>query len=235
MSKYTEKQLRNWYKKYVEDRVMLRMVSEEYIPRIKKYGFEHNKDPFSKVKSDVFQFFDILLELKKKGFIMMRWWGKPVDQELVINCSKGDLNLNYIDFTSEHEFIIKYYLNLPGGAFVQTILIFTEEILMKKPPLTDEEIKLVKKLNRWSKRKAKYKNKVIRIKATSNYFENAVFQRLKGKKEIESPLGSFENFSKIISKNGFKIYQDYLTDKKLFHIRTINKIPAKEILSIKNK
>ena len=225
----------NIWKKYVDSKYLYRIISEEYLTEIKKFGFNHNKDPFKNKKEDISKLFKIILKLKNEGFIMMRWWGKPVDQEHVIKCTTKDLKINYIDFTPKYEDTIEYYLNLKGGALVNTVLIFTEELLMKKPPLKEDEWKLVKKLNNWSKKKFEYNNKVVWIKASSKYFENAKFQNFIGKNYVESPYGRFEHFKKIISKKGLEYYLPFLKNEKLFYIRTINKIPPSEIIKITKK
>ena len=87
----------NTWEKYIDKKFLYRVVSDEYIPSIKKIGLDNNKNPFKDKKKDIFKLFKIVLNLKKRGFIMMRWWGKPVDQEIVINCTKKDLKSNYID------------------------------------------------------------------------------------------------------------------------------------------
>lgn len=230
-----EKELYQFWKEHIDSKYIYRIVSEDYIFQIEKNGFEPDKNPFDKIKPQLFRLFEIIMTLKEKGFIMMRWWGAPVDQEVVINCTKKDLDKNYIDFTPNYKDIINYYLNLKGGALVQTILIFTTELLMKKPPLTKEELSLIKTLNDWAKRKANKKNKVIWLKASSSYFENVYFQRSGIKEYLESPLGSFENFKRVIEKNGLDIYLSYLTLEKLFYLRTENRIPPSEIIKITRK
>lgn len=230
-----EKKLYQFWKENIDSKYIYRIVSEDYISEIEKNGFEPDKNPFYEIKSQLFKLFDIIMELKKKGFLMMRWWGAPVDQEVVINCTKKDLDKNYIDFTPNHKDIINYYLNLNGGALVQTILIFTTELIMKKPPLTKEEISLIETLNSWAKQKANKKNKVIWLKASSSYFENVHFQRSGVKEYLASPLGSFGNFKKIVAKNGLEVYLPYLTLEKLFYLRTESKIPPSEIIKITRK
>ena len=221
----------NIWKKYIDSGFIYRVVSEEYLPSINKIGLDPKKDPFRNNKKDIFRLFQIILNLKKRGFLMMRWWGKPVDQEKVINCTKKDLKSNYIDFTPNYKKVLDYYKELKGGALVNTILIFTDELLVKKPQLKEEEWKLIKKLNNWSKKKNQYTNKIIKIKASSKYLENAEFQELGKEKYSRSPFGSFENFEKVIKKNRLKYYLPFLKNKKLFYLRVKNKIPPREIIN----
>ncbi|MBU1045454.1 MAG: hypothetical protein KJ915_13795 [Candidatus Omnitrophica bacterium] len=223
------------WKRYVDSRFLYRMVSEEYIAGIEKYGFDHKKDPFKNKKKELLKLFKIVLNLKKRGFIMMRWWGNPVDQEEVVKCTTKDLEINYIDFTPRFEKIIDYYLNLKGGALVNTILIFTEELLIKRPALKKDEWKLVRKLNLWSKRKSEFENKVVWVRASSKCFEDADFQNFVEKKYAESPFGSFDHFEKTISKKGLDYYMPFLKNEKLFYVRTKSKILPSEIFKITSK
>jgi hypothetical protein len=219
--------IKPFYETYINSKVIYRVVSEEYLSQIKKEGFNHEKDPFKLMKKDIYKLFNILLKLKKKGFIIMRWWGQPVDQEGVINCTKKDLENKYIDFTPDLK-NVNYYLKLKGGALVQTVLIFTEELLIKKPSLDEKDYTLINKLNQWAKKKSKFKNRVISIKGSSKYLETAKFQTFTGK-YVDSPFGSFEHFKKVIKKQGLEFYKPYLTGKKLFYLRTIKPIPVSEL------
>lgn len=228
--KYTEKQLRNWYEKYVANNYLYRVYSSKYESQIKTKGLNPNKNPFETKKSDLFKLFSIVLRLKKKGFLMMRWWGKPVDQEVVVKCTKKDLSKKYIDFAPKHKDILQYYTNLQGGALVNTILIFTEEILLKKPVISEKELLLVKKLNKWAKKEVQYKNKILRIPMTSTCLEKSHFQGFEHKEYDISPFGTFKQFKKAITKNTWEYYKPYLTGNKLYYIRTTEKIPAKELV-----
>jgi hypothetical protein len=160
---------------------------------------------------------------------MMRWWGKPVDQKQVVSTTLKDLQSNYIDFTPASR--IKYYRGLQGGALAQTIRIYTEELLMKQPPLSEQEWKLVKRLNHWANGLCNCKNNAVEIKGSSQYLEHAEFQYFSGE-NVESPFGSFENFKRAVAKRGLAFYKPYLTGKKLFYLRTTKEIPAAEIVNI---
>ncbi|MEK6886242.1 MAG: hypothetical protein AABW88_00235 [Nanoarchaeota archaeon] len=224
-----EEEYKLW-KEHIESQFLYRIVSEEYLPNIKKHGFNPDKNPFRKMKKEFNGLFVILLRLKKQGIIIKRNWGKIVDQEQVIRTTKKDLNKNYVDFTPNYKHIIQYYLGLRGGALVNTILIFTKEILKRKIKLNRKETKIVKKLNKWAMKKTNVKNKAIRIKASSKYLENAHFQVPGMKKYTHSPFGSFNHFKKILQKKRFDFYRPYLENKKLFYLRTRTKIPSTEII-----
>jgi hypothetical protein len=96
-------------------------------------------------------------------------------------------------------------------------------------------LKLVKKLNIWSKKREKFGNVVIWIKASSEFFETAEFQNFLTKKYVTCPYGSFEHFKKIILKKGLKYYLPFLKSKKLFYVRTKKYIPPSEIFKITEK
>lgn len=231
-----ENELKQIWEEYINSQKIYRIVSEDYISEIKKNGFQPNQNHFNEIKPQLLELFNIVLNLKNKGFLMMRWWENPVDQEVVVNCTKTDLEKNYIDFTPNFEKTIDYYLNLKGGALVQTILIFTEELLLKIPQiLSKKELKLVTMLNEWSRKKANSKNIVISLSASSSYFEKVIFQIPNEQKYLESPFGSFENFKKIINKNGLDAYLPYLKFEKLFYLRTKISIPPSEIIEIIRK
>ena len=217
------------WKKHVDSVFLYRVVSKEYAPSILKNGLRHDKDPFFTKKAEIEQLFRLLLKLKDKGFLLMRWWGQPVDQEDVIKTTRKDLENPYIDFTSSIQEAREYYKPLSGGALVQTILIFTEEILMKRLPMTTREADVVKKLNKWAKKKSDYKNVILKVRGSCPAFETAKFQRHSGQEYIPSPFGSFEHFKKIIEEHGWSTYKPYL-EGKLFHLRTTSPIPAEKIV-----
>jgi len=225
----TEKQLLAFWKKYVSGKYLYRIVASRYVSDIQKNGFDPKKNPFKLHENDIKQFCKILLDLHKKGFIMMRWWGKPVDQKTVVETTLRDLTFNYIDFTPESR--INYYKELRGGALAQTVHIYAEELLLKRPPLTDKELKLVEKLNVWSENLCRDENKIIVIKASSPYFEHAQFQYFTGE-NVESPFGSFEHFKKVIKKHSLLFYEPYLKGEQLFYVRTTKKISPSEIVRI---
>jgi len=228
MSLMKKEALFAFWKRYVDSRNLYRIVSEEYLPAIRRAGLNPKKDPFENHKKDIFRLFDICLKLHKSGFIMVRWWGKPVDQVKVINVTRHDLNNDFIDFTPDSGNLLEYYLKLPGGALVNTLFIFTEELLLKQPPLTQSDYALIRKLNAWSKKKRAFKNRILSVRGSSSYFESAHFQYPGGHYEL-SPFGSFEHFKKVVSKRGLAFYAPYLTGKTRFYLRLRKAIPASQI------
>lgn len=216
------------WNKYIHNTHLYRVVSSEHIDSILTHGLRHDKNPFKSKISDIEALFEFVLKLKKKEFIMMRWWDKAVDQERVVQVTRKDLEKSYIDFTSSLAEAREYYKPLSGGALVQTVLIFTEELLLKRIPMTQEELSLVKKLNAWAKKKSTYSNVILKIRGSCRSLESAHLQRFGGQEYIPSPFGSFEHFKNVIDTHGWQTYKPYL-EGKLFHLRTVTHIPAKDI------
>ncbi|MBT6773840.1 hypothetical protein HOA91_00570, partial [Candidatus Woesearchaeota archaeon] len=50
-----------------------------------------------------------------------------------------------------------------------------------------------------------------------------------GGKYWSSPFGRYENFKKVILREGLRKYKPYLDGKKLFYIRVLRSVPAKEV------
>jgi hypothetical protein len=219
--------LHRFWKEYVDSTHLYRVVAAEYVPRIKTHGFEPHRNPFKSRMKEINQLFAIVLRLHKQGFIMMRWWGAPTDQVQVVATTKRDLTKNFIDFTPDAH--VPYYLDLRGGALANTIYIFTEELLLKRPPLTQKEWALVRKLHVWSKKKVQQRNHVVALKGSSQYLESAKFQAFDRKSYLPSPFGSFEHFQRVVAKEGLTTYEPYLRGKARFYIRTTKPMPAKEI------
>lgn len=221
------------YNKYVKNNYFYRVVSEEYEKDILKKGLNPSINPFESKKKDIFSLFKLVLKLKKEGFIMMRIWSRPVDQEHIVNVTKKDLKQNFVDFTPDYKDTLSFYKDLKGGALANTVFIFTEELLLKQIGLTKKEKELVLRLNKWSKDKINTKNVVFKIKASSKYLEKAKLQDPKLKDYLPSPFGSFEHFEKVVQKHCLETYIPYLKQQKLFYLRTKTKIAPEELKKIK--
>ncbi|HIH23968.1 TPA: hypothetical protein HA251_02945 [Candidatus Woesearchaeota archaeon] len=226
MVEASEKELLAFWKKHVDGKRLYRVVARKYVPDIRRSGLNPGKNPYKSRTKDIRAFCRILLALRKKGFVMMRWWGRPVDQLNVVETTLRDITSGYIDFTPDYKssLTIDYYLNLRGGALAQTIYIYSEELLMKQPPLTAKEWTLVKRMNSWSKELCSDENALLSIPASSAYLEHASFQHFTGP-YVESPFGSFGHFKMVVKKNGLGFYKPYLEGKKLFYLRTTKSIP----------
>jgi hypothetical protein len=227
-----ERYLRWFYKKYI-DKNLYRVVSEEYLSRIKKHGIEPDRDPYHEQIPLIKKLFALLLKLEKDGFGHQRLWGGTITKaEKIVRVSTKDIDNPYVDFTASYRKTY-YYRRHPGGALVITIREITSDIIEKKPLLSKSEWELVQELYDWALVKTSFKNRVLFFKGSSKYFETAHFQMLgSGKDYIESPFGRYEHFKKIIKKNGIDIYKQYLEDKDRFYLRSVVKIPASEIIKI---
>ncbi len=216
------------YKKYVKDKKLYRVVSEEYIPTIKKEGLTPNKNPFKRVKKKIYKFFKIVKILENQGDVIDTKWGtESAPGSRVAHVTIKDLKKDYIDLNPDKKHNA-YYKKMNSGALVWNLEYLADELLKRKDKLTKKEIKLIKELKNFCKEKKKFKMKIISINADSEFLEKAHFQHFTGK-YWKCPLGSFENFKKIIEKYGWDKYRDYLEGKKLYYLRTKHNIPATEI------
>lgn len=220
--------LHDVWERYVNNTFLYRIVSEEYLPRIRTHGLEPHRDPYESKKPDLEGLFRIMITLKRKGFVMMHWWGRPIDQSTAVRVTRKDLASPYIDFTPDYTQRIDYYLRLRGGALVNLVLVTTDELLAKRPPLTPEETKLVEKLNRWAKKRAAYRNVVLHVRASAQSFESAKLQHIE-KRYVESPFGSYEHFTNVIGKRGLDYYRPVLERRIGFYVRVTEPIEANEI------
>ena len=235
MSKYTEKQLRNWYKIYVEDKYFYRAFSEEYLEDIENKALNPKNNPYENVKDKILDFCKMLTRLDKAGFryVYMRWPRTRPNSEILVRVFKRCLKDEYIDFTSNDFNELKYYKKVRGGSLPENIYYISKDLIKFKYDLKDKERENVLELLEWSKERREFKNKVIRIKATSEILNDFIHQRFLGQKWIPSCFGTYENFKKIINKFGFETYKIYLEGKEEYYMRTKNKIPIKEIEFVK--
>tara|TARA_Y100000310_G_C20703085_1_gene831933 strand:- start:12778 stop:13482 length:705 start_codon:yes stop_codon:yes gene_type:complete len=230
-----EKEFYRFWKKYI-NRNLYRVISSEYLSNVKKNGLNPKKDPYQKLIPEIKELFKLVIKLEKKGFIHKQDWGfKKVTGKYIVNVSSEDIDSPFIDFTPNYK-ETHYYKKHKGGALIQTIRRIIEDILKRKPKLLSNELTLVNKIDKWSKKKSKFNNKILFVNGSSKYFETALFQNRLGKKGKDkywkSPFGRFEHFVSIIKKYGLKRYESYLKGEKLFYLRIISKIPAKEIEKI---
>lgn len=225
-----DEELYSIWKKYVEDSYLYRIVPGSQLKSIKTKGLNPKNDPHKEMKKDIFALFRILLNLKKKGFIIYHWWGKPVDQEHVIKVTKRDMHRDYIDFSPNINKTLDFYKSLKGGALVNTVYLFTQELVIKKIPIAKSKEKLVKKLNLWAQKRRQSKNHIIKVKASDNVFNNAHFQNPSKKNYDLSPFGSYANFKKAVEKNGLDYYLKFLKNEQLFYVRVRNPIKKQSLI-----
>ncbi|MBT4416639.1 hypothetical protein HOC80_00895, partial [archaeon] len=69
-----EKELKKLYNKYIKNKMFYRVVSNEYIPKIRKKGLTPEENPFDDFKGEIRKFFLIIENLSKKGHdIHIKW------------------------------------------------------------------------------------------------------------------------------------------------------------------
>ena len=109
---------------------------------------------------------------------------------------------------------------------------YQKELLKNKSLLTKKNLEQIDTVLKFCDKKSKYKMSTIYIPRSSKYFEKAHFQHFSGGKYWPSPFGRYEHFKKVISREGLRKYKPYLDGEKLFYIRLLKKVPAKEIHKI---
>ncbi|MBT3450549.1 hypothetical protein HN448_01170 [archaeon] len=228
-----EAKIRLIYNLHVKNKFFYRTISNEYYKDVKKKGLNPKNNPYQEMKKDLIQFFKILDFLEKKNFnYVYTYWPneKPIGSK-ISRVHRKSLNKKYLDLTlSQKE--LDYYSNRKGGDIPNTVNHIAEDLINWDYPLTYLQINLIKKVQRWAKKKIKFSMKKIRISATSKFLENADFQRF-GQEYIPCPYGSFKHFKKVINKYGWKTYKPFMLEKKHFYVRLKDKIPPEEIDFIK--
>ena len=225
-----ESKLKSIYSKYVKNKFFYRTFSNEFYKDIKENGLNPKKNPYQEMKSELIQFFKILDDLEKKGFnyAYIYWPNEKPTGSKISRVHRKSLNKKYIDFTiNEKE--LNYYLNRTGGDMPHTVNHIADDLINWNYPLTKNQITLLKKVQKWAKKRMKFSMKKLKIPATSKALEKADFQRF-GQEYIPCPYGSFEHFKKVIEEYGWNTYKPYLLEKKHFYVRFKNKIPKQEII-----
>jgi len=226
-----EKELIRLYSKYVKNRNFYRVVSNEYISKIRKKGLTPMENPFDDFKSELRKFFLIIENLRKKGYsIHIKWAFETPEGTKVTRVCRKDLKKNYIDLNPDKKHN-DYYLKMKGGSLVSNVKDLAKELLKNKSLLTKKNLEQISKVLKYCEKKSKYKSSTLYISRTSKYFEKAHFQHFRGK-YWPSPFGRYEHFRKVILRDGFRKYKPYLGGKKLFYIRLLKIVPAKEIYKI---
>ncbi|MBT4417115.1 hypothetical protein HOC80_03360, partial [archaeon] len=198
-----------------------------YIPKIRKKGLTPEENPFDDFKGEIRKFFLIIENLSKKGHdIHIKWAFETPLGTKVTRISRKDLRKNYIDLNPDKKHN-SYYKKMKGGALVQNIKDLAKELLKNKQLLTKKNLEQIAKVVKLCDKKSKYKSSVICIPATSKYLEQGHFQHFKGK-YWPSPFGRYENFKKIVLKEGLRKYKPFL-EGKLFYLRLLKRVPAKEL------
>lgn len=220
------------YNKYIK-RNFYHVLPIEWIDILNVNGINPKSDPFTGDENNIKKLFALLLRLKKKGFVHKQDWGfKKVDSSYIVKVSLFDLRIKLIDFTPDYKETF-FYKKHKGGALVTTINRITTDILDRKASLSKNDLDLVKKMHAWSIIKMSTKMVTLVLNGTCKIFETAKFQAIHiDKNHWESPFGSFNNFNKVILKNGIEKYLPFLKNEKKFYLRVIDKIKKSDVLKI---
>jgi hypothetical protein len=221
-----EKEIKELYNKYVKSKKFYRVVSREYLEKIKENGLEPSKNPFEKNKKELRKVFNIIEKLEKKGYVIKyNWPFETVKASRVLEVLRKDLRKKYIDLNPDKKHN-KYYEKQLGGSLVFTVRKLIEEVFKKKFPLKEKEKILMDKVLKWCDERQKYGMVSLEIRRDCSCLEKAHFQHFNGK-YWKSCFGSYENFKKVISKD-FEKYKEYL-DGKLFYLRVFERVEDVEI------
>ncbi len=228
-----EIELRKLYNKYVEKRNFYRVVSNEYLPDIRKKGLTPEDNPYQNFKGELRKFFLIIEHLNRKGHtIHIKWAFETPPGTRVTRICRKDLRKNYIDLNPDRKHN-SYYLRMKGGSLISNVKDLAKQLLKNKHLLSEKNLEQIDKVLKLCKKKSKYKMSILYVPRSSKYFEKAHFQHFSGGKYWPSPFGRYEHFKKVILREGLKKYKPYLDGKKLFYIRILKRVPANEI-KIKN-
>jgi len=61
-----EKQLKSFYNKHIKNQFFYRVISEEYLPKIKKQGLTPENNPFESFKKELRRFYTLIENKNKK-------------------------------------------------------------------------------------------------------------------------------------------------------------------------
>jgi len=235
MKKIEENELKKIWKRYIDSKFVYRSQSREYLKQISKEGFDPIKDPYVIIRPKLERLYDLVLKFEKRGYKMILDWNGvyPAGSEAV-RVSRLDLDNPFIDFTTYLKEAKVFAKQLQGGAIAANVLELIKGIEGFNIKLTKSQEELNKELLKWAKKKMKFKNKLLRVRASSESFQSAKIHTFEYKKYFVSPYGSFEYFKKVVQEYGIEKYLPYLTGKKRAYLRVISKIPSDEIEIIKN-
>lgn len=165
--------LKRFWKQNI-DRNIYRVVSEEYIPGIRKNGMNPAKDPFKGMHPKIKSLYSLMLKLEKKGFAYEeKWRDGPVKASYIIKVSRASIGNNFIDFVADYKQALKFRGKWRGGALTNVVFNFCRFLLLNKGMLSAKEQKLVYLLFEWAKKKRRFKNRIMAVKGSAKCFETA--------------------------------------------------------------
>lgn len=235
MENKEEQKLRNIWERTINSKFVYRSQSEEYLKEILKEGFDPEKDPYVNIRPKLERLYELVLNLEKKGHQMvLDWNGVYPTGAKAVKVSRLDLDSPFIDFTTDLKEAKVFVKQFQGGAIAGNVLELINEIKKFDINLTMAQKELIKELTKWAKNKRMYKNKLLKVRASSMSLQSAKIHTFEYKKYFVSPYGSFEHFKKVIQKYGIEKYVPYLAGEKKAYLRVISKIPFNEIKVLKN-
>ena len=96
--KMEEKELKRLYDKCVKNRSFYRVVSNEYLQKIRKKGLTPEENPYNDFKGELRKFFLIIENLSRKGHVIhINWAFETPTRTKVSRICRKDLRKNYID------------------------------------------------------------------------------------------------------------------------------------------
>ena len=225
-----EKELRRIWKRYVDGKFIYRSQSGEHLKDILRDGFDHEKDPYVGVRPRLEKLYDLVLKLEKRGFKMvLDWKGVYPSGSQAVRTSRLDLDNPFIDFATNLKEARRFVTQFQGGAIAGNVIEFIEGIRKFDVKLTKAQERMIGELEIWARKKMKFKNKLLRVRASCVSLEKAKIHTFEYKKYMKSPYGSFEHFVKVVGRYGLDRYMVYLSGKKKAYVRVVSRIPAGEI------
>ncbi len=230
-----DQKLRKIWEKYVDSKFVYRSQSREHLKEILEEGFDPARDPYKTIRPKLECLYMLVLKSEKNGHKMiLDWNGVYPTGAKAVKVSRLDLDSPFIDFTTYLKEAKVFVEQFQGGAIAGNVLELIKGIKNFNLKLTKFQEKLNKELSQWAKKKIKFKNKLLRVRASSKSFQSAKIHTFEYKQYFVSPYGSFEHFKKVVQKYGLEKYLPYLTGEKRAYLRVVSKIPSSEIKVLKS-
>ncbi len=231
-----EKQLFSYWRKYI-DIPIYRVVRTKDLVEIKTKGITPKEDPYKEIRKEIKQLLQYLEKNDPFGKIVFLDWGRKVSGVFALKVTLWDLSVARVDFAPDKK-SVDYYLKFRGGAATKNLREIIDLIKTNNLTVSLREEKIINKIKKFVLERDSEMT-FVSLKGSSKLFERALLQRrrktkpskrikLKLRKLISSPFGSFEHFKKFASKHDLR-EDDYYLKNKMFFLRVKEKIPASEI------
>ncbi len=238
----SEKELLNFYKKYI-DIPLFRVVPICDYKKIILEGILPCNDPYVEIKPFVIKFERIVRNLEDEGVaVFLNWGSKEVIGSYALAVTLVDFSTPCVDFSPSKE-SVSYYIEYKGGAATTNLLNLIKKLREKNISFSKKDAFVIDRIETWAKKRA-CTNKAFYVFGHSKCFETALFQffkKSKSKKRLklkwdseyfESPFGSFNHFKKVVKKHGLRKYSYYLRNKSFF-LRAKDNVCKSEIIPLK--